>query len=204
MESIPILNGRLKDLYGKTSGGDQALWRIVWSEDQFEIRFGDYEDRTTEGLLIRQVSEYRKVPKYRQWIHAKYVLERLIVVPETNTTELTTKLSYEPIYVFEDGEGNPLLPIWNAIEFVIKQVYKNMEQHNTVPKYQDPESDTVNAKEIREQDILNLERDLYGNETKIGDSLEKKEGVGFTTSKTFSGQERRELNVDSTDARRNR
>jgi len=188
MESLKRINQRLVDHFGRTPDNGEPYWRIVWSEDQFENRYGTYEDRTPEGFLIREVTEWRKVPKYRQWIHEKYVLERLIVVPLTDEKTLSTQLSYEPIYIFEDKTGNSLPPNWIAAKFIVETVNRNMEQHDGV-KYKDPESTPDEAKEVKEQRLKDIEESLFGNETELADALAYKQGVGFTTSKELSGKE---------------
>src|SRR5262245_31149745 len=100
-EKVETINRRLHDLYGETESQGERLpnFRIVWSEDQFEMRKTDYTD---SGFRLLH-PEVRKLPKYRQWITKKHVLERLTVVPFVNEHDLPdSKLSYEPIWVFED------------------------------------------------------------------------------------------------------
>ena len=82
METLEIINKRLKDNYGETV--DRPNFRIVWSEDQFENRLTHFTDEGFE--LIHP--EVRQLPKYKQWIHDKYVLERLTEVPIINENEL--------------------------------------------------------------------------------------------------------------------
>jgi len=189
-QDIDLVNRQLIDHFGRLEG--DATWRVVWSEDQFEWRYGTFQDRTVEGLLIREVTETRRVPKYRQWIHNKWILERLLVVPNTGEVhpQLTTKLSYEVLYVFEED----LPPVWIAVKFIIENVYANMKQHNTSSprpaKYADPESDPGEAREVTKERIKDLEESLFGNETETGDALAYKQGVGFTTSKLLSSKER--------------
>src|SRR5689334_9373374 len=88
VEKIEVLNSRLVDHFGIDTVTGDAIWRIVFSEDQFEKRLGTYDDITKGGIYLRTVTEVREVPKYRQWIHKKYILERLVLVPETNLPEL--------------------------------------------------------------------------------------------------------------------
>lgn len=156
---VKLLNDRLNDQYGKLEG--QPLFRITWSEDQFEKRLTNY---TADGLQLLH-PEVRELPKYRQWIHNKYILEMLTVVPDGG--ELVTKLSYEPRWVFEDKNGKPLPPMWGAIYFVIETILGNIQQGDSYTKYKEnnesPEEHEMRMKEI--------ELELYGNESDIGDAL---------------------------------
>src|SRR6476646_3306382 len=111
-EPIEVINLRLKEVYSTAWNGN-PIWRVVWSEDQFEKRLTKFTDGGIELLK----AEVRELPKYRQWIHNKYVLERYVMVTDERLTE---KASYEPIHVFEDKNGNPLPPKWEACEWVIK------------------------------------------------------------------------------------
>src|SRR6267142_3268324 len=110
VEPVGILNDRLKEYFGIDTSTGNVMWRIVWSEDQYELRM---TDRTPEGLQLLH-PEMQLLPKYKQWIREKYVLENLVIVPEVNADELATKLSYEPIWVFMTNEKEYLPPTWEA------------------------------------------------------------------------------------------
>ncbi len=186
-ESVTRINKQLESFFGKADDG-RANWRVVWSDDQFEKRFGRFEDRTPEGLLIRVAEEVRTVPKYRQWIQSRWVLERLTPVPEAQKAELIdVKLSYEPIYVCQTQFGDPLPPRIDAFKFMIENLLDNMNQSPKL-KYKDPDSNPEEARANESARIDKLQKELFGNETDIGDALAHKEGVGFTTSKIISGQ----------------
>lgn len=174
LESIEVLGKRLVDHFG-TEWNGLPIWRIVWSEDQLEKRYATYEDYSPEGIYLRSITEWREVPKYRQWIHEKYVLERLVAVPDINISELTTKMSYEPIYVFMDKSGFPLPPKWEASKFIIDTVYAAMGKSSLGPKYVDPDKDS--PIERRNERISQLQEDLFGDETEVGDALRYKQGI---------------------------
>lgn len=172
MESINILNERLIRDFGYFEGGVHPLWRIVWSEDQIEKREVWH---TAEGFeLLSPVVEER--PKYRQWIHNKYVLEKAIPIPDGVKTDLIGKFSYEPIWVFEDAKGYPLPPRWDAIILIVENVYRAAAR-SIGAKYKDPEDDPLVGKEVKEQRIKELEAALFGNETETGDALAHKEAI---------------------------
>lgn len=187
---VEQINQKLIDYYGKFET-NEPNWRLVWSEDQYEKRYGDYEDRTPEGILIRRVSEFREVPKYKQWVPEKWVLESLVVVPE-GTQELATKTSYEPIYVFPYVNKEPLVPAWPAIKLLVDSILEQVGVDSIGAKYKDPEANPKEALEFQEQRIEAIEQSLFGGETELGDALARGDGVGFTTSKEHkSGQDKK-------------
>ncbi|MET0787060.1 MAG: hypothetical protein ABWY25_10175 [Paenisporosarcina sp.] len=178
-ETIESLNRQLIDLYGIDTVTGDAMWRIVWSDDQWEHRHGLYEDYSPGGIYLRTVEETRWVPKYRQWIQQKYVLERLVLVPEMNIGDLpATKLSYEPIYTFETPGGSYLPPRLDAAKFIIDTLMAAQGKGN-LAKYKDP-FNGLNADdyaEMKKKEINDLQTELFGNETAVGDSLAHGEAI---------------------------
>ena len=158
-ERIESINGQLVDLFGVDTGTGQPIFRVVWSEDQFEKRL---TDRTDSGVILLE-SVVKLLPKYRQWIHEKYVLERLVIVPESNIPELAgLKLSYEPIWVFR-GKFDEYIPptLWGC-KFVIDTLYAALGKQS-MAKYIDEESKhPIEAKEKR---IEKLTEELFGDES---------------------------------------
>lgn len=168
-ESIDSLNRQLVDLYGIDTITGKAMFRIVWSEDQYEKRLTKYTD---EGLELLY-PEVRELPKYKQWVKEKYVLERLVLVPEVNVGELPTqKMSYEPLWVFHDRNGDYLPPRLDASKLVIDSVYAALGK-SSLAKYKDEEA-TLEGKAKR---ILKYEEELFGNESNVGDALAHNQAV---------------------------
>lgn len=160
-EPIESINRQLIDLFGIDTATGRPIFRVVWSEDQFEMR---KTDRTKEGLLLL-VPEVVELPKYRQWIKQRYVLERLVIVPEINQDELpTSKLSYEPLWVFEGKDKQYVPPTLWACKFVIDTLYAALGKHS-LAKYVDEEA--RNPIESREERIKKLEEELFGDESSI-------------------------------------
>lgn len=172
LESLDTINRRLRDYYG-VAWNNFSIWRISWSENQIEKRFGTYTDYSSEGIYLRTVTEWREVPKYRQWIQDKWVLERLTVVPDVNRDELGEKISYEPIYVFEDQRGFPLPYKWEAAQFVIDTLNAAAGKSN-MAKYVDNDP---NTEEVIENRVNKLQEELFGNETQITDALSQQRGI---------------------------
>lgn len=171
LETLEILNRRLIEYYGKFENGE-AHWRVIFAGDQTEKR---WVNETKDGfkLLTPYVDE---VPKYT-YNRNKYILERLIPVPSGVQCSLINKISYEPLWTFEDNKGNPLPPKWEVIVIVINTVYKAAANSVGV-KYKEDEKE-LNTPEAIEYRIKLLEEQLFGNESKIGDALAYDNAVGY-------------------------
>jgi len=176
-ETVSSINNQLIDLFGIDTLTGAPIWRVAWSEDQLEKRYGTYDDYTSSGIYLRTVTEVREVPKYRQWIKEKYVVERLTLIPDVSKEDLPTeKLSYEPMYVFEDVRGRYLPPKLEAAKFVIDSIYAAMGK-SSLAKYKDPDNCTEAEMENTRDRIAQLQEELFGDETTIGDALAHKEGI---------------------------
>jgi len=173
-ESIEALNKRLVEHFGIDTISADPIYRIVWSNFQHEKRLTQY---TSTGVALLY-PEVREMPKY-QYIDSKYILERLTVVPAVNQDELTTKISYEPIYVYEDRKGNYLPPLWQVTKLVIDALNAAMGQ-GTLRHYTNPEDTSEGAMLEKVRRVKEIEEGLFGNETDITDALYSRSGVvGF-------------------------
>lgn len=153
-ETLEVLNQRLRDHFGSAWNND-AIWRVVWAEDQFEKRLMHYNDNGMQLLM----PEVREVVKYN-YIKGKYILERLVAVPGVDAQELpTTHESYECMWVFEDKDHNALPPIWDAIKFVVDTVHAALGK-KSLHSY----AEKGPSKEDDEARINKLQEDLFGNE----------------------------------------
>jgi hypothetical protein len=161
-ETIEYINQKLIDEYGyELNAGGLPKFRVVFSDDQFEKRLTEYTD---EGFQLLQ-PEVRLLPKYKQWIHAKYILERII--PIVGETDLTTKVSYEPAWVFQDKNGNYLPPFFEGCKHVIESLMSKIQGANTFTRYKDKNV----SPEERKIALEKVENELFGNETDLTDNL---------------------------------
>jgi hypothetical protein len=179
-ESIESINQQLIDYFGVDTASGQPIWRVVWSEDQFEHRLGTYDDFVPNtDIYLRTVTEVRWVPKYRQWVKERWVLERLVVIPEQNLQELpAVKLSYEPIYPFQTGSGKYLPPSIRAAKFAVELIYA-AQGKGSVAKYADPYAGLTKEDyfEKKRQEIDEMQKELFGNESLVGDALAHNEAI---------------------------
>jgi hypothetical protein len=170
MESIETLNQRLIDHYGNDSDTNRPIFRIVWANDQTEKRMVSELDNGIK-LLFPAV---REVKKY-SYIKDLYVLERLVVVPDIDQTELpVSKLSYEPLWAYCNADRQPVAPMWEATKFIVDTLYAALGKRS-MAKYVDDEKNTT--KEGREERIKTLQDELFGNETETSHALRYKQGI---------------------------
>lgn len=168
---VDVINKSLKDLYSVDIVTGQPIFRVVYSEDQFEKRWMDTTDSGIQ-LLNR---ELREVPKYRQWLQNKHLLERLVVVPEINANDLPgQKLSYEPLFVFESGNGDYLPPTLQICKFCIDNVLaaqaeikymqtgKVSKDRHLMAKYKETNEEHLKKQKDR---IDSIQNELYGDES---------------------------------------
>ena len=176
-EDIDYINKSLRDFFGNDIVTGLSMFRVVWSEEQFEKRRGTYDDYTPAGLYICTVTEVREVPKYNQWIKERYVLERLVAIPEISQDDLpVSRISYEPLWVFEDVKGTYLPPKLTACKLVIDTVYASMGR-GLLAKYKDPDNSTEAERENTRSRVAKIQDELFGDETIISDALARKEGI---------------------------
>jgi hypothetical protein len=145
----------------------------VWSEDQYEKRWTQFSD---EGFELIQ-PEVRVLPKYKQWIRQRYILERF--VPVVGETDLVTKTSYEPAWVFQTKNGEYLPPFFDGCKLIIESMFQAIGRANTHTKYKDKNV----SPEERLAEIKRVEDELFGNETATTDALAYGTGVTVPESK---------------------
>lgn len=125
------INKKLIDNYGLDLSG-KPKYRVVWSEDETEIRVGKLEE-WYGGVIVRVHEGAKEVKKY-SYISDRFVLEMLV---PTNNNELITKMNYEPLYVFQDGEGNFLPLNWDVIEIILNSLANRQPtKHLTEEQFQ--------------------------------------------------------------------
>lgn len=176
-QEITDINRQLIEHFGVDTDSSAAMWRVVWSDDQYEQRLTNHTD---EGFELLQ-PEVRMLPKYKQWIQHAWVLENLVIVPVQNMNELpSTAKSYEPIWPFLDPKTDkPIEPVFWACKFVIDTV-NAAKGKSSMAKYVDEEA--KNPIEQQELRINKLTEELFGSESMLMGRTVTGEAVGYTTS----------------------
>ena len=165
-EPIEDINMKLERDFGRFEDG-RPNFRLVWSSDVFEQRWTAF---TSSGLELQR-PEVRELPKYRNWCPERFVLERLL--PVVGETDLVTKTSYEPAWIFQDRYQNYLPPFYEGCVFVIESLLETAGKKGGHAKYKDPEV----TEEARQARIQKVQDELFGNETIVGDHLAYGTGV---------------------------
>lgn len=165
-EKIETINQYLKDNFGIDTDDSEPIFRVVWSDDQFEMRETKYTDSGVELLH----AEIRNLPKYKSYAPHVYILERRVLVPDTNLKELAgMKKSYEPLWVFTGKDGNPVPPTISGCKFVIDALYAALGK-KSMAKYVDPDAGLTaeEAYEKKKGEIDVIENELFGDESSLG------------------------------------
>lgn len=173
MQEVETINASLENLFGIDTVTGQPIFRVVWSEDQFENRKTKFTD---EGFELLQ-PEIRWLPKYRQYIQNKYILERLVLVPDANASDLPTqRQSYEPLWVFMTDKGDALAPNLEVCKFVIDTLYaaigkRPLEKIAEAKNPNDPNAPITSKMEHYEHNrkkLENLQNEMFGESSGLG------------------------------------
>jgi len=167
---VERINKQLRDEYGIEVTSDRPIYRVVWSNNQYEKRLMHYTDAGVELLT----PEVREVPKYKQWAKDRYILEKLqyIESPLLKTDEMTVQVvSYEPIWSFVDNKLNYLPPRYDVCKIIIDSMNERLG------KKAPPTKDPMENVEEKRNHIAKIQEELFGNETDTGDALAHGEGV---------------------------
>jgi len=176
------INEQLIDSFGVDTISGLPIWRVSWAEDEYEKRYGTWDDYTRNGLYLRTVTEAREIPKYPH-LKGRYVLEQLVAVPEFQQKDLCgAKISYEPIHPFWNSQTEYLPPNFIVAKFVIDTIYAAMGK-SSLRKYVDPDADGNNGLEAQKQRIKEIKDGLFGNDTRVTDSLLDGTGVFLDSTK---------------------
>jgi hypothetical protein len=171
VDSKEFINEKLIADFGLEGlASDKPRFRLVWSDDEFEKRWTKF---TAEGFELVH-PEVKLLPKYRQYIQGRYILERL--VPVVGETDLVEKVSYEPLWVFQTGfkTGHQYLPPrYDLCHFLIENLLNISGRTGMHAKYKDPAIDP----EYRTKLVDDMRKTLFGNETAVGDALAHDYGV---------------------------
>lgn len=172
------INQQLEDNFGRLE--DRARYRIVWSDDEMEQRLGTYRDYVPgTNIFLREVTEVRTVPKYKQWAAGVYILERITKYDEFNHEgTVVEKLGYEPLYTF-NKLGKENVPSFGACKYLIEVVIEGTKSPGTYIKYKDT-NERERAEHKAQIDQIMLE--LFGNETDVTDALAHGEGVSVPST----------------------
>jgi hypothetical protein len=176
MESISVINKRLEQLYGKSIDG-RPNFRIVFSDTQYEKRYGTFEVYVGP-LFLREETCLKEVPKY-SYISGKHVLEELRFGDFPDQPFVTS--SYEPLWTFEDKDRNALAPIWDAVEIVVVSRLEGTHKALTGVKRDFKQEE----RDAKQRDIAEVEQIMFGGTDGVHEMRNQK--VNFVKPVFLSG-----------------
>jgi len=153
MESISVINKRLVERFGVSIDG-RANFRVVFSDTQYEKRYGTFEVYVGP-LFLREETCLKEVPKY-PYISGKHVLEELKYGDFPDQPFVTS--SYEPLWTFMDKDRNALAPVWDAVEIVVVSRLEGTRRAINSVKRNFKQEEA----EMKERDIQDVETILFG------------------------------------------
>lgn len=125
---IDGINQRLYDSYRVIDG--RPIYRIVWSDDQLELRLGTFTDWYGHILIRQEHKALREIKKYWYLKRPCWLLEKLVFMPsEYHLKDILEELvqarngTYEPVYVFNDRDNNPIPVVESVVEFIINSLH---------------------------------------------------------------------------------
>jgi|ERR1035437_4046659 hypothetical protein len=167
--AIEKINDWLKEFGGENPQAE-PFFRIVWSNDQYEIRNGEFN--IFSGMLFLRTEIGDKLVRKYNYIHERWILEKWFpqsLVRNTETPAVTNG-DYEPFYVFQDKNGNYLFPTLKVVEFIF---YSMMHGKPST------EQEILTEMKIKEDKEIQTFMDMIDT-SPIGNALRMKEAVGYT------------------------
>jgi hypothetical protein len=131
MTEVELINKELEAKYTDITG--RVMYRLVWSDKIFEHRYGTYRDFTPSGLFIREVTETRLTRKYN-YIKERWILEKWAPGNLTAHKETPDAINgdYIPVYVFETGKGDYLVPTMKVVQLILDFMVGKIRQDDEV------------------------------------------------------------------------
>ena len=124
---VETINGYLRQNFRVLDG--RPIYRLVWSDDQLEIRKGKFSDWYGK-IFIREYEAVREIKKYWYIKPPCWVLEKLIFMANAEVlkdivSELVTAQNgtYEPVYSFKDAKDNPLPVDFEVVQFILQALH---------------------------------------------------------------------------------
>lgn len=158
-------------MFGGETPDKKPIFRLSWSDDQFEWRRGEFNIFGEDGRFMRTETGVRYKRKYN-YVHERWILEKWApqdMVADPSLPNVTNG-DYIPFWVFEGKDGNYLEPTQKIVEFMF---YMFMRQKKRTPQ------DVANEMKIKEDEDIKKFMDQIDT-SPIGNALRMKEAVGYT------------------------
>ena len=154
-EVIKINEYLIRD-YGRDVATGLPRFRIVWSDNEMEVRKGPF-NIYSGNLFLRTEPGPKKMHKYT-YIHQKYVLEMLTDTPVTDVVNSLSNRYYEILHQFRECvcpahykscecTGKFQMPVYGPIKFLIHLVIHPNKHRKSVLEAME---DKVKKKEVED------------------------------------------------------
>lgn len=164
MENVKRINKYLHDTYGSALDG-KPKFRVVWSEDLFEVRKGQFSDT----IIFEDI---RKAPKYMA-VSDRYILEvYTLAYPGIFHRAIQHKANivldgdgYEPLRVFQSRDGKYLKPDLEVCKILCDswaELVNRPEARRLTAKQAD-----YNDKQIMEKEVAKFYEMLSANDSDL-------------------------------------
>lgn len=159
---VDDINKKL-EIYGKSLYED-VLFKVVFSDDQTEIRKGSIDGREC-------TAEIQKYP----WIKKKWILERWAPGEIAYHPSFVTFKNgvYVCVYVFQDVKGNYLEPIWKVCEIVVRNLLNPRKRADALCEDKEIES----KQEEKEVSVIQEELEIESDKVRTQDMHSKKDSI---------------------------
>lgn len=132
-ETLEQLNKFLLEQGGRSIDGKQ-MYRLVWSDDCWENRFGTFRE-FIGNIFLREFTGVRKTPKYN-YIKERYIFEKwapgsITAHPETPDA---SSGDYIPVFVFENAQRNYLDPNRKVLTFLLNYMKGQIKKDDEIPQ----------------------------------------------------------------------
>lgn len=122
---VDVINRKLFEEYRVLDG--RPIYRLVWSDDQLELRVGTFTDWYGSILIREEHKALREIKKYWYLEQQCWVLEKLVFMPKWEAMkDLLEELvqarngTYEPVYTFIGADNSPLPVSFPVVEYIIQ------------------------------------------------------------------------------------
>jgi hypothetical protein len=146
---IDAINMRLLRDFRVLDG--RPIYRIVWSETQYEMRKAVWRD-FYGSVIIREYEATRMAPKYAYFKNPCWILEKLIFISGyAALKEIQSELveaqngTYEPLFAFKDKDEQPLPVFQRVVDVILWHI------HNPVKR---------TASDVRDEMLLEEEQEI--------------------------------------------
>lgn len=152
-------------MYGRHTIADCAHFRLVFGPDQVEKRLATKNNYLGEIFLSEETGIF-ELPKY-DYLEADrvWILERIIGNQHSDVYD--GSYIYEPLYAYN------IFPTYRALEFYINGIINRKPSKRTQKDADYDEAERMKKEKERT-------KDLFGNFTALGTSLEDRSAISFS------------------------